>query len=120
MKLISEHFPVYPTKNQVADYLDAYAKLLGPDSIRYNHLVKDANFDEGSKTWTVKAENLITKQSTSLTTRFLVVGSGENSIPKVPKFEGQDSFKGKVIHSIEYISFTDFSDISQIQKRSSI
>jgi cation diffusion facilitator CzcD-associated flavoprotein CzcO len=96
-----EHFPVFPSKNQVADYLDAYAKLLGTENIRLNCKVKNAVFDESNKIWRVNAENLVTKEQINYTSRFLVIGSGENSVPKVPKFPGQENFLGRIMHSFE-------------------
>jgi indole-3-pyruvate monooxygenase len=89
--------------------LDAYAALLGSENIRYNLVVKQAIFDDNTKLWTVTAESLVTQEKLMFSTTFFVVATGENVVPKVPKFKGEETFKGKIIHSAVYKNGRDFA-----------
>jgi cation diffusion facilitator CzcD-associated flavoprotein CzcO len=79
--------------------LDAYATLLGSDNIQYNCKVTDATFDENLRLWNVTTES--TEGTAKYTIPFLVVATGENVVPKIPKFTGEETFKGKIMHSVK-------------------
>ena len=93
---------MYPSKTEVADYLDAYASLLGPNTIRYNFAVTNADYDKSNHIWTVDAESLVTQEKVTYLVPFLVVATGENVVPKIPVFKGQELYKGKIMHSVTY------------------
>ena len=99
MTKFPEHFPVFPSRLQVAEYLNSYAALLGHEHIRYNFAVKSADFDQSAKIWTVIAESLTTNEQITYKVPHLVIATGENAASKIPKFAGQEKFQGKIVHS---------------------
>lgn len=54
----------------------------------------EAEFDESTGTWTVQTDRGITYRS-----QFLVTGLGLLSATNLPKFEGMESFKGRLVHT---------------------
>ncbi len=74
--------------NHVADRFE-----LRPD-IELNTRVISAVFDPKSMQWTLQ-----TDQGRSVCARFCIMASGNLSLPRVPKFEGLESFQGNWYHS---------------------
>jgi cyclohexanone monooxygenase len=81
-----------------------------PDILRYIHHVADrfdlrrdivvntkvtsAWFDEAASRWTVR-----TDRSDLVSAKYCIMASGNLSLPRVPKFEGLDEFRGRWFHS---------------------
>lgn len=88
----SERFPGQPEierwMNYVADELD-----LRKD-IQFNTTIKSAVYDEASKRWT-----LTTDSGQTIDTQFFITCTGMLSAPLTSVFEGQDSFKGQIVHT---------------------
>ncbi|MDP9229089.1 MAG: NAD(P)/FAD-dependent oxidoreductase, partial [Bacteroidota bacterium] len=83
----------YPSRQDVVDFLDNYAKELNIDPV-FNTEVLSVKKEE---------DNWITKTSTgTYQSKFVIVATGLNHKPKIPEFEGMNSFKGKVLHSSQY------------------
>lgn len=98
---LPDSYPRYPARQQVVDYLDAYARHydLHP---RFNEEVRDARKLNGQ--WEVtSSEGLYRAKS-------LVVASGYNNIPQIPKWPGQDQFQGRILHSKQYRNGATFKD----------
>ena len=74
--------------NFVADKLDVRR------DIELNTTVERAVWDEASDTWTVSCDTGATARA-----RYLISGTGILSVPSTPKFEGMDTFKGKIYHT---------------------
>ncbi|KAI3982565.1 hypothetical protein MKX01_031304 [Papaver californicum] len=96
------NYPTYMSKDQFIVYLENYAARFKVNP-SYNRLVESASFDESSKKWCLKVRNTGSDFEEYIF-RFLVVATGQNSDACVPEIEGLDSFRGEVIHSIEYKS----------------
>jgi cation diffusion facilitator CzcD-associated flavoprotein CzcO len=88
-----DHYPPYPSRAQVVEYLEAYAAHfdLRP---ALNETVEQA-------TPTASGWQIRTDQRT-LVARQLVVASGYNAIPHRPDFPGLETFAGQVVHSADY------------------
>lgn len=88
-----EAYPTYVSRQQVVEYLDAYAVKFNIQP-RLNESVKQIE-KEGAK-WKVKTtkEEYLTDQ--------VVIATGINKIPNEPTWPGQDEYEGEVTHSKYY------------------
>jgi cation diffusion facilitator CzcD-associated flavoprotein CzcO len=68
--------------------------------IRYNHLVKKAQWSSTDARWTVEAERKETGETARFTCNFLFMCSGYYSYREghTPSFEGIEQFKGQIVH----------------------
>ncbi|KAI3939890.1 hypothetical protein MKW98_029666 [Papaver atlanticum] len=96
------NYPTYMSKDQFIVYLENYAARFKVNAL-YNRLVEFAAFDESTKKWCLKVRNA-ESDSEEYACRFLEVATSQNSDTYVPEINGLDSFRGEVIHSIEYKS----------------
>ncbi|CAA2970988.1 probable indole-3-pyruvate monooxygenase YUCCA4 [Olea europaea subsp. europaea] len=92
-----ENFPKYPTKQQFVSYMESYAKYF---SIRpkFNQVVQRAEFDSVSGFWRIQTQNF------QYLSRWLIVATGENAEPVIPKIQGIEKFQGPVMHTSVYKS----------------
>lgn len=102
-------FPSYISKEQFLQYLEDYVSHFRITPL-YKRTVEVAEYDECSEKWKVIARNGDSGDVEEFVGKFLVVASGENCDPFVPKIEGLSSFTGKVIHSTEFKSGKEFED----------
>ena len=88
-------YPRFPSRLQVIDYLEAYAKAfsLAP---RFGQEVVQARRREGA--WELKTP------VARYRARALVLATGYNAVPVRPHWPGMDSYHGLVLHSSEYTS----------------
>jgi indole-3-pyruvate monooxygenase len=86
-------FPRYPSREQVIEYLEAYAKAfsLAP---RFGEDVLEARRGEGA--WELKT------QAARYRARALVLATGYNAAPVRPTWPGMEGYQGVVLHSSEY------------------
>lgn len=87
-------YPKYPSRDQFADYLAAYADEAGID-VRLSNEVSRVTHSNGS--WLVE-----TSDGATLETGSVVVATGLNHVPTVPEYEGQETFEGEIVHSASY------------------
>ena len=85
--------PNYPSKQDVIDYLDNYAKELNINPV-FNTEVFSIKKEQ--QLWIIKTSK-DTYQS-----RFVIVATGRNNKPKMAEFGGLGSFKGIILHSSHY------------------
>ena len=85
--------PRYPSRQQVIDYLQAYASAFRLD-IRLGQQVVEARPFEGG--WEVRTQDQIYQ------TPNLVLATGYNREPNRPTWPGQSSFRGPLLHSSDY------------------
>lgn len=85
--------PRYPSRQQVVEYLEAYARHFGIEPRFGQRVVRARPVDDQ---WEVEAGDA------SYRTRHLIVAAGYNREPRVPTWPGQDAFRGTVIHSAAY------------------
>jgi cyclohexanone monooxygenase len=75
-------------------------KLL--DVIQFKSYVSGATWDDAAKTWTVEVQKALedgSKETQHWTGKHLVLATGCLSAPNIPKFAGQDEFKGELYHT---------------------
>ena len=85
----------------MAAYLRGYAEMLDLN-VRSGVEVTGVTKRTGGGGWAVE-----TGQGTVFGAKFVVVACGEDSVPRVPEFDGRDAFAGTVIHSSDYFSGSD-------------
>ncbi|KAL6074089.1 Flavin-containing monooxygenase [Balamuthia mandrillaris] len=99
--------PLFPSKQQVVQYLEGYAKMLQLN-IRFHKEVTAARYDEKQGLWMVTYRSTKKEASdededeTVLHPRFLVVATGEHGQPRAPHWSGQDAFQGSICHTSSY------------------
>ncbi|XP_051129659.1 probable indole-3-pyruvate monooxygenase YUCCA4 [Andrographis paniculata] len=99
-----ENFPKYPSKADFITYLETYAANfeIAP---RFGQSVSKAEFDPRDGAWTVE-----THGGASYSSPWLVVATGENAEPAVPKIPGIEKFRGPAIHTADFRSGRPFRD----------
>ena len=83
----------YPSRAEVIAYLEGYA----------NHFQLNPRFQE--RVDNVRSEGgewVTTAAAGSYRSRNVIIASGFNSVPHMPRWAGQDSFHGRILHSSEY------------------
>eukprot|EP00441_Pelagodinium_beii_P038359 CAMPEP_0197628452 /NCGR_PEP_ID=MMETSP1338-20131121/6760_1 /TAXON_ID=43686 ORGANISM="Pelagodinium beii, Strain RCC1491" /NCGR_SAMPLE_ID=MMETSP1338 /ASSEMBLY_ACC=CAM_ASM_000754 /LENGTH=598 /DNA_ID=CAMNT_0043199433 /DNA_START=69 /DNA_END=1862 /DNA_ORIENTATION=+ len=99
-----ESWPVYPSKDQFADWLDTYAKIMEinfqgeTEVLRAAYKISDAEWE---------VEVLSGGQVVTLNPKHLVLATGNSSIPQIPTFAGQDCFEGRLVHSSQFSGCQD-------------
>ncbi|KAK4698849.1 hypothetical protein P7C70_g7418, partial [Phenoliferia sp. Uapishka_3] len=97
-----KQWPIYTPAAKIGNFLDCYADCL--DLLVWtSSKVTSAKFDAATKRWTVQIERkgLGTRE---LKPRHFVVATGLAGAPNIPKFEGIETFTGKIVHSSQHDS----------------
>jgi len=94
-----EHYPQYPSRQQVVDYLVDYASHFGI-APRFGHTVQSAVRDGDG--WAV------TTDKATFRARHLVCATGYSGVPKMPAWPGMDTFAGTIIHSSHFKNAADW------------
>jgi indole-3-pyruvate monooxygenase len=89
------NYPTYPSRDQVLEYLVSYARTFGVEP-HFNEEVLSARPDEGG--WEVRTHGATYRAP------HLVVATGLNREPVVPRWPGDELYRGTLLHSAEYQS----------------
>jgi putative flavoprotein involved in K+ transport len=94
-----ENWPVFTPKDKVGDWLEMYTKVM---ELNYwgSTTAKSAQYDETTGEWTVIVER--DGKEVVLRPKQLVLATGMSGKANVPKFDGQDVFKGEQQHSSQH------------------
>mgnify|MGYP001820334920 CR=1 FL=1 len=95
-KPFPDDWPVFTPKDQMGDWLEAYADALDLDIWTSTELIS-AQYDEGNKTWTAQLNQ--GGEPVTLQPSHIVMALGLSGFPNVPAFPGQDAFVGPQMHS---------------------
>jgi indole-3-pyruvate monooxygenase len=87
-------FPKYPSREQMVSYLEDYARTF---DLRPELSVEVKRIRPVGDGWEVETDRL-----GALRTKNVVVATGNTRVPHRPSWPGQDSFRGKILHSSEY------------------
>nr|GMD23610.1 probable indole-3-pyruvate monooxygenase YUCCA10 [Ipomoea batatas] len=93
--------PTYVPKKQFISYLDQYVENF-KITPRCERAVESAVYDEGAGKWEMRARMADSGEVEEYSGRFLVVATGEASIPFIPEVKGVERFAGEIIHSTQY------------------
>ncbi len=91
-----DHWPVFSPKDQVADWLEMYAKVMEID-LWTSATCRSARFDEATREWEVEVER--EGRMHVLRPRHLVLATGMSGMPSMPDFPGMETFRGTQHHS---------------------
>ncbi len=110
-----EHFgkPIasYPPRAVLWDYIKGRVeKAKVRDWVRFNSPVRMVRYDETAKTFTVTAHDRVNDRMYDEVFDYVVVASGHFSTPNVPRFEGVESFNGRVLHAHDFRDALEFKD----------
>lgn len=95
-----QNYPRYPSRSQVIEYLEAYAQKFQLE-IKFGQQVNAAQQARGQ--WEARTQDVRYDAPN------LVVATGYNHEPFIPRWQGQDSFRGTIIHSSEYKNGAPFT-----------
>ncbi|WP_435136366.1 NAD(P)-binding domain-containing protein [Pseudopelagicola sp. nBUS_19] len=106
-----EHFgkPIasYPPRAVLFDYIEGRVKKAGVrDMIRFNTIVRDVRSVASGFEVTTRDE--ISDSETTETFDNIVVASGHFSVPKVPHYQGFESFNGRILHAHDFRDAREF------------
>lgn len=93
-------YPRYPSRLQVVEYLEVYARRFALD-VRLGELVTRCEPREGL--WETTTGRGVVRS------RYVVVASGYNAVPSLPRGAGMDEFQGRILHSKDYIDPEPFA-----------
>ncbi len=100
------HYPRYLSRLDMADYLEAYARLQDLD-VRCRHKVTRLG-KNASGQWEATVERLGDPAPIRFTADQVVLAGGTTGVtPRMPQLEGREGWCGKVLHSHEYRSAED-------------
>ncbi len=108
-KPFPDGWPVFTSKDQMGDWLEAYADDLDLNCWTNTALVSARRTQTG---WTAAVEKDGSK--ITLEPTHLVMALGLSGFPNVPTFEGQDIFEGPQMHSSAYKQGADFKGKSVV------
>ena len=95
-------WPAYLSKDEMADWLEGYAKLLQLKVMMSTRLV-DAQYDEAAKRWTVRL-SLADGSQREVHPRHIIQATGVFGVPNRPSLPGADQYTGLLIHAEDYQS----------------
>jgi putative flavoprotein involved in K+ transport len=91
-----DHWPVFSPKDQIADWLEAYARIMEL-AVWTGTTCRQARFDAAAGEWIVevaRGESLHV-----LRPKHLVLATGMAGVPLMPEFPGMSDFRGEQHHS---------------------
>ncbi len=100
-KRFGNTIPRYPSRQQVIDYLDDYQSEFDINPV-FNTEAKRIKRDSGL--WITETNN------GNFRAKYVIIASGAFTKPKPVQFKGMESFPGKIVHSYEYKSGSDFKE----------
>lgn len=92
-------WPVFTPKDKLADFFDAYAKLLELN-VWTSTTIASSAWDEASATWTIQLNRQLSDgetQQRTLNPRHIVMCTGHSGEPAMPTIPGIASFKGHLL-----------------------
>jgi len=96
-------YPRYPSRDQVASYIESYAKQFELD-VRFNQQVKSVRQENGL--WHIQTQDTLHSAPN------LVVATGYARQPLMPEWPGLKTFPGNIVHSSQYKNGSAFKDQS--------
>lgn len=110
-----EHFgkPIasYPPREVLWDYIKGRVeKTNARDYIRFNTAVRTISYNESTTLFTVTVHDHNTDTLYSEDFDYVVTASGHFSTPKVPYFEGFETFGGRILHAHDFRDALEFKD----------
>ncbi len=96
-----KEYPTYPSRQQVVDYLEAYAHKFGL-APRTGEVVTAVRKADGGAGYEVESSGR------TLRARRVVVATGYNRVPERPSWPGETDYRGKLLHTRDYLDGEPF------------
>jgi cation diffusion facilitator CzcD-associated flavoprotein CzcO len=97
---------LYATQTEIYDYINQVIDKNGiRKHIRFNTDITDATFIAEQGCWRLTDSN-----NKTITVKVLVVALGKLNRPKIPSFNGDDLYKGRIMHTSQWDPSYDFAD----------
>ncbi|KAL2757249.1 hypothetical protein ACRALDRAFT_1054600 [Sodiomyces alcalophilus JCM 7366] len=98
-------WPIFTPKDKLADFFEAYAKLLDLDAWMQSTII-ESKWDDEKTIWTVKIQRKLDDgsiQERILHPRHIIQATGHSGKKNIPEIKGMESFKGHLLcHSSEF------------------
>ena len=109
-----KEFPNYPHNRLMLRYLELYVDHFDlRRCIRFEHEVigvtPSADYHDTGR-WTVTVKDRQTGEVTTEEFDSVMIGNGHFSEPNRPRFDGEDVFKGRIVHTLEYRDHRGYED----------
>lgn len=109
-----KEFPNYMHNTMMLKYFQLFAEKFDLiPHIKFHHrverVIQTDDYDLTGK-WKVTALNLKTGKEVEDSVDAVMVCTGHHVFPNMPKFPGQENFKGSIIHTHSYKKMDDFRD----------
>ncbi|CAI6059715.1 unnamed protein product, partial [Clonostachys chloroleuca] len=94
------NWPMFTPKDKLADWFEAYASIMELN-VWTSTTIESAEYSEETKSWTVR---IIRGDGPVivLCPQHIILATGHSGEPLVPKFNGQDTFRGIVYHTSQH------------------
>ena len=113
----TEHFkrpiPSFPPREVLRDYIVGRAEKSGArEMTRFNTVVRRVEFRDDNGKFRVDSEDL--QKGGSRTEEFdhVIVSTGHFSVPNVPRFDGVETFPGRVMHAHDFRNAEEFAGLN--------
>ena len=98
-----ETWPIFLTKDALADWIEAYAKAMEVN-IWTGTEFTGASWNEEKKNWTATVRRADGAERVLYPRHIVFANGGIVGQPKHPTFPGLDDFKGELVHSHDYVA----------------
>ncbi len=88
-----DDYPQYVSKFQLTDYYQNYIQILGIEPV---YKTKVSSIKKVAEHWIVETNNGIYE------CKNVIIASGLNRIPRIPKWKGIEHFEGEIMHASSY------------------
>ncbi len=88
-----EHYPQYVSKFQLIEYYQNYINALG---IKPRYHSKVSSIQKQDDVWRLRTD------TEEYTCNNVIIASGLNRIPRIPKWKGMEQFEGELMHASGY------------------
>lgn len=99
-----QNWPVFTPKDKLADFFEAYVKILELNVWTQTHLTESV-WDAEKKQWAVTLETVAadgTRRKRLVHPSHIVQATGQSGQKKMPAIEGTESFTGTIYHSSDF------------------
>jgi cation diffusion facilitator CzcD-associated flavoprotein CzcO len=100
-----ESWPLFLPKDKLAGWLEFYAEAMELN-VWNSTAFLGGDYDESSGRWNARIR-MPDGAARVMHPSHIVMAIGVNGIPNVPHFEGQETFRGKILHSSRFSSEVD-------------
>lgn len=98
-----KNWPQFTPKDKLGDWFEAYANIMELN-VWMKTTIKSAAYDDAKSEWTVTLTTTATDSgSRILHPRHIIWCTGHSGEPRIPRFPGQNEFKGTVYHGSEHV-----------------